>query len=377
METMMKPRASQVLVALVDDANLPAVMEQKFQPSTNLNMAEVKQAMATVDLADTNTITRFGYKVSEATTAISREMMDGVRNKDSGPVGDVMGDMMLELQGLDPDSIEKGGMLGWLKSRAAKVAAFKSKFDTVNGQIETMKGTLIGHQTTLMTSVANMDRLYMKTEQQFHDLEVYIVAGERLLEDLNDRAIPHLSRQVDAGTAGEDGTPAALMPQKLADLQNRRDQLERKVHDLKLVRMVTLQAMPKIRLTQDTDNALIAKIDSIVTTTIPIWYQEMAIAIEQAKAAKATEAVSSVTDATNEMLMKGADKFKQATLDARHAVEQSVVGIDAVKYQNERIIETINEAVQIAKEGKAARAEADQVLAQTENALRAALKHTA
>jgi uncharacterized protein YaaN involved in tellurite resistance len=353
-----------------------AAAKAEFTPTTELDENEIKAAMAEIDLENTNSITRFGFGVSQDATAVSQEMIEGVRNKDTGPVGDIMNDMMLELRGLDADDLKGGGFMSWLRSHASRVAKFGQKFETVQNQIEGMKGNLLKHQTTLMTSVASMDRLYAKTEEQFHNLEVYIVAGERMVEQLKTKDLPAMQKLVEKGKKGKDGTPAALMPQKLADLQARIDQLERKVHDLKLVRMVTLQAMPKIRLTQESDNNLIGKIDSIIVTTIPIWYQEMAIAIEQAKTQKAADAVSSVTDATNDMLMKGAEQFKQATLDARRAVEKSVVGIEAVEYQNQKIIETIEEALQITAEGKAAREEADRVLKGTEEALRKALATT-
>ena len=164
------------------------------------------------------------------------------------------------------------------------------------------------------------------------------------------------------------------MPQKLNDLIGKRDQMERKVHDLKLVRMVTLQALPKIRMTQDSDNNLIAKIDTVVATTIPIWYQEVAINLEVAKTKNAAKAVSNVTDATEAMLMKGAEEYKTATLEAKREVERSVVGIEAVEFANQMIIETLQESVKIVAAGKQARADADQALVGSEVALREAVK---
>lgn len=370
-----EPQSAGAIVSVNENALL-ANVNTTFAPATAFTELEVQSAMEEVDLEDTNTITRFGFKASEAATSVSQEMIGNVRNKDSGPVGEIMNDMMGHLRGLDATEMKGGGFFGWLTNQTKRVLKFSQQFEKVSDQIESMKSNMITHQTTMMTSVAMMDRLYTKTEEQFHALEVYIVAGERLLDSINTVDIPAMAAIVDANRDGEDGTPAALMPQKYADLQNRRDVMERKVHDLKLVRMVTLQALPKIRLTQDSDNNLISKIDSIVTTTIPIWYQEMAIAIEQAKTQKAAEAVSSVADATEEMLTRGADAFQKATLDARRAVERSVVGIEAVKYQNQKIIETIDEAAKIAVEGKKARAEAEATLVETESALREALKRT-
>lgn len=348
-----------------------------FQPASQISETEITTVMSEIDLTNTNSITRFGAAASEQATAVSRQMLDGVRNKDTGPAGEIMNSMMLEIRGLNTANLKGGGIFGWLKSKASRLASFTQQFEEIQGQIEKMSSDLQNHQTIMMTSVATMDRLYDATVIQFHDLEVYILAGERMLDILNSETIPTLQNEVETGKIGSDGTPTALMPQKLNDLIGKRDQLERKVHDLKLVRMVSLQALPKIRMTQDSDNNLIAKIDTIIATTIPIWYQQVAMNLEVAKTQKAADAVTNVADATEELLVSGAEQFKTATIDAKRAVERSVVGIDAVEKANQLIIETMQEAVGIVQEGKKARAAADEVLLGTEQALREALKQTA
>lgn len=353
------------------------VSASTFQPSTSITAAEIEAATREFDLTNTNSITRFGSAASESATAVSRQMLDGVRNKDTGPAGDVMSQMMLKIRGMDSSKLAGGGLFGWLKSRASRLAGFMQEFEEVSQQIEAMSDSLRHHQITLMTSVAMMDRLYDATVIQFHNLEVYILAGEQILHKLNTVDIPALREEVTSGKDGKDGTPASLMPQKLNDLIAKRDQMERKVHDLKLVRMVSLQALPKIRLTQDSDNSLIAKIDTIVATTIPIWYQEIAINMEIAKTQKAADATTMVADATEEMLVRGAEQFKTATISAKNAVERSVVGIDAIKKANDMIIQTLEESVSIVQAGKRSRAEADRVLLGTEQALRDALNKTA
>lgn len=356
------------------DGTMPPKIE--FTPSTHIDEAEINAAIGEIDLKNTNSITRFGAAASEKATSVSRQMLDGVRNKDTGPAGEVMNGMMLSIRDLDSGQLQGGGMFGWIKSKTSRLASFTQQFESVRGQIEHMSDDLRSHQVILMTSVATMDQLYDATVVQFHDLEIYIIAGEKMLSTLSDELIPALQAEVESGKDGVDGTPAALMPQAAHDLINKRDQLERKVHDLKLVRMVTLQALPKIRMTQDSDNSLVSKIDTVISTTIPIWYQEVAINLEVAKTQKAADAITNVADATSEMLAKGAEQFKTATLDAKRAVEKSVVDIDAVKRANDLIIETLQESVQIVKEGKRARSEADKVLADTETTLRNALKES-
>lgn len=367
-------------LVLADPTNVTAMTkaaaQEKFTPATQVNEAEITAAMTEVDLNNTNSITGFGAAASREATSVSRQMLDGVRNKDTGPAGEILNDMMLKVRGLGSPS-DSGGIFGFIKSKASKLASWTQRFEEAQAQIDKMASDLEEHQDTMKTSVAMMDRLYDATAAQFHNLEVYILAGERLLDGLNKTDIPVLQLEVESGKDGSDGTPAALMPQKLNDLVGKRDLLERKVHDLKMVRMVTLQAMPKIRLTQDSDNNLITKIDTVITATIPIWHQEVALNMEVAKTQKAADAVNNVTDATDEMIERSAEQFKTATISAKRAVERSVVGIDAVEKANALIIETMNEAVEIVKEGKRARAAADQALFGTEQALRTALKETA
>lgn len=347
------------------------------EPMTAITEAEISVVMGEIDLSNTNSITRFGASASEAATMVSRQMLDGVRNKDVGPVGDVMSDMILKIRGLDPTSLQGGGLFGWLKSKASRMAGFIQEFEEVSEQIEAMGDNLRSHQTKLMTSVQMMDRLYEVTVGQFHQLEVYIVAGERVLADLNTIQIPKMQKIVEGELPGEDGTPASLMPQMFSDLQNRRDQLERKIHDLKLVRMVALQSLPKIRMTQDTDNSLISKIDTITATTIPLWYSEMALALEINKTMQAAKVTTDVADATDDMLRRGADQFQQATLLARKSVERSVVGVEAVKHINDTMIKTLDGVVKITTDGRKARIEAEKSLISMETALRDALKQTA
>ncbi len=362
-------------LVVLDEAN-PA-SPTKFAPASAISREEIDAAKAEVDMDHTNTLTRFGAEASRDTTTIAKQMLEGVRNKDVGPVGEVISGMMLQIRGLDTSDLKNPGFWAKMKSSASRLVAFTQKYEKVDAQITRMGAMLDTHQTVLMTSVAMMDRLYDAAVGQFHALEVYIIAGEEILADMNANDIPAMQVIIDAETDGADGTPAALMPQKFRDLQNKRDILERVVHDRKMVRMVTLQALPKIRVTQDSDNNLIGKIDTIASTTISLWTTEVAMALEMEKTKSAADAISSVVDATDEMLRRGADQFKEATISARLAVERSVVGIDAVEYANQVIIETLGEVVSITEDGKKARAQAEQSLVGLESALRGALTKTA
>lgn len=360
-------------------ANLAVeAVNSEFKPTTTLNEDEVVSAMAEIDLTKTNTITMFGASAADQATAVSQQMLDGVRNKDTGPAGDIMKQMVLKFQSLDPESLKEGNFITkWLKSQASKVADFKADLDKVNDQIAGMVQNLDEHQITMMTDVAKLDRLFDATVVQFHELEVYIVAGQRRLDQLNDDELPAMQALVEAEKPGADGTPASLMPQKFADLQNRRDQLERKIYDLKLVRQVSLMALPQIRQTQDTDNALIAKIETIKSTTIPVWYQQMALALTVQNTQNAADATNDVTDATEMMMKKQSEAYKVAQIEARKSVERSVVSIETLETVNNNMIETLDETVRITEEGKMARAKGVAILQSQEAALTSALKRTA
>lgn len=362
-------------VVLANPSQVVAVAEEaaraEFKPVTRVSEAEVSAALAEINLDNTNSITTFGSAASRQASAVSREMMTGVRNKDTGPVGETMNSMMGTLRGLDPNDLKGGGIFGWMKSQASRALQFAQKYESVASQIDTMAETLDGHKVILMTSVEMNDRLYDASEAQFHSIEVYIVAGQQMLEQMNNTLIPEMQAKLDANPDD------ALLPQEFKDLQSKRDQMERKVHDLKLVRMVTLQALPKIRMTQDSDIALIGKIETIISTTIPIWEQNMAIALSVAKTKNAADATNLVTDMTEQMLTQGAEQFKTATIEAREAVERGVVSVEVVQQVNQTIIDTIGEAVEITKKGKQMRADAEQALIGTEAALREALKQTA
>lgn len=352
-------------------------IQGKFQPTSSISEKDIQAAMAEIDLDRTNSITLFGASAADQATAVSQQMLDGVRNKDVGPVGDIMSGMMLQFKGLDPDSINGNWLTRKFKSIESRVLGFKMEFEEVNDQVAGMVTQLETHQTILMTDVAKLDRLYDATVVQFNQLEIYIVAGENMLDILNDTNIPEMQKIVEAGEDGADGTPSSLMPQQFADLQNKRDQLERKVHDLKLVRQVSLMALPQLRQTQDSDNALIGKIGSIKSTTIPLWYQQMAIALSIQNTQKAADATNSVTDATEQMMKDNADRFKVATIAARKSVERSVISIETIQHVNDAVISTLDEVVAITEQGKTNRAAADRILVTQEAALRDALNRTA
>jgi uncharacterized protein YaaN involved in tellurite resistance len=218
-----------------------------------------------------------------------------------------------------------------------------------------------------MTDIEKLDRLYDANLDYFHDLAFYIAAGDEKLRQLDSDVIPAKEKEVE-------GSEEALKAQELRDIRQMRDDLERRVHDLKLTRQVAMQSLPSIRLVQENDKALVTKINSTMVNTIPLWKQQLAQAVTIYRAHQAAETVKEATDLTNELLVQNAKNLKQANAEVREQIERGVVDIESIKQANSLLIETIEDSLRIADEGKAKRAEAEKELVSAESDLRKALK---
>lgn len=329
--------------------------------------ARIEAALAELDIRDSNSVLSFGAKAQEQVTAISDAMLEGVRNKDTGAAGEVLSDMVATLRGFDVEELKKGGgFLARLFGRARPIVKVLQRYEEVRGQIDGITDRLESHKTRLMTDIAQLDRLYAATLEYFHALADYIAAGEEALRRLDEEEIPKL--QAAAASSGD-----MLAAQGLRDLRARRDELERRVHDLKLTRQVTMQALPSIRLVQENDKALIGRITSTVTNTVPLWRTQLAQAVTIARSQEAGRTLKEATDLTNELLAANAENLRMANREIREQIERGVFDITIVKKANDDLIATINESLAIADEGKRKRAEAEKVLVQAEAELKQVL----
>lgn len=327
----------------------------------------IEAALATLNVSDSNNVLTFGAKAQEQVTLISDQMLEGVRNKDTGAAGGVLNDMIATLRGFDVDELkEGGGFLSRLFGSARPIVKILQRYEEVRGQIDSITDRLEDHKTRLMTDVAQLDRLYEANLKYFHDLADYIAAGEEALRRLDEEAIPALAKAAEA--SGE-----MLKAQELRDLRARRDDLERRVHDLKLTRQVAMQGLPSIRLVQENDKALIGKITSTVANTVPLWRTQLAQAVTIARSQEAGQTLKEATDLTNDLLKANAENLRQANKEIREQVERGVFDIEVVKKANDDLIATINESLQIADEGKRKRVEAEKVLVQAEADLKQVL----
>ena len=359
------------LLEVLTSKTLPEV-KQELAPLSEVSserVAAVEKLINEIDMSDSNSIIFFGTKAQQKLTTISDNMLDGVRNKDIGPASASLNEMVATLRGFDVDSLDpnKQGFFARLFAKifgsTKPVVKFIQRYEEVRGQIDTVSDKLEGHKTTLLKDVASLDRLYEANLDYFHELEDYILAGEKKLEDLENSVIPALTKEAEE-------TNDMLKAQQLRDLRTARDDLERRVHDLRLTRQVTMQSLPSIRLVQENDKGLVRKIQSTMVNTIPLWRQQLAQAVTIYRSGEAAKTVKAATDLTNELLESNAENLKEANREVRQQIERGVFDIEVVKRANQTLIDTIEESLQIADEGKRMRASALTQLQDAENQLK-------
>ncbi|WP_340109226.1 toxic anion resistance protein [Pikeienuella sp. HZG-20] len=334
--------------------------------------AKVEELIGELDMSDAQSIIRFGSGAQSDLQTISSAMLDGVRNKDVGPAGRSLREMVLNIRGFDVDELDPSRKRSWwerLFSKARPVADFIAKYEDVRAQIDGISDELLSHESILLKDIKSLDRLYESSLEFYHQLAFYIAAGEEKIRRLDANEIPAKAAEVEAASE-EDGVMRA---QELRDLRAARDDLERRVHDLKLTRQVTMQSLPSIRLVQENDKSLVTRINSTLVNTVPLWETQLAQAVTIFRSREAAGTVREAADLTNELLTKNAANLKDANREVRLETERGVFDIEAVKQANRTLIETIEESLRIADEGKAKRAAAEKDLQTMEGELKATL----
>jgi len=331
--------------------------------------ALITQHMTEINLSDSNSITFFGTKAQQQLTTISDSMLEGVRNKDIGAAGKSLSSMVSTIRGFDVDKLDpnrKPGFFARLFGKAKPVVEFLQGYEEVRKQIDGISIEMERHKTQLLTDITSLDHLYQANLQYYHDLELYIAAGDEKLKQLDQQTIPALEQ---TAAQSED----MLKAQELRDLRSVRNDLERRVHDLRLTRQVAMQSLPSIRLVQENDKGLVSKINSTLVNTVPLWRQQLAQAVTVYRSGQAAETVKEATDLTNELLQSNAENLRTANAEVRTQLERGIFDIEVIKKANQSLIETIQDSLRIADEGKRARANAEQQLETLETELRGAL----
>jgi uncharacterized protein YaaN involved in tellurite resistance len=336
----------------------------------------LKRIESDLDITDASSIMRFGSDAQAELTAISQEMLGGVKNKDVGPAGDALRGIVTTIRGFsvgEGDMREKRSFWEKLTGKIAPAAQFMARYETVQSQLDKITDNLLLHEHTLMKDVKFLDILYEKTLEFYREIGIYIAAGEAIIARLDAEDIADAEKAV----ADADEKDAMIKAQELRDLRSARDDLERRVHDLKLTRQVTMQALPSMRLVQENDKSLIQKINSTLVNTVPLWETQLAQAITIQRSAQAARAVRDANDLTNDLLTANAANLREANASVRKEIERGIFDIEAVKQANTDLVATIEESLQIADEGKRKRADAEAELQRMENELKTTLARAA
>ena len=329
----------------------------------------IKVRMDEIDMTDTNSIVSFGSSAQTELQEISQAMLADVKNKDVGPAGDSLRGIVTTIRGFsvsELDTRRERSFWEKLTGKMAPMAKFMAQFENVQTQIDKITDDLLKHEHVLLKDIAALDQLYDKTLGFYDELALYITAGEEKLKELDEDLIPAAVAEVE----GADENQQMIEAQEVRDLRAARDDLERRVHDLKLTRQVTMQSLPSIRLVQENDKSLVTKINSTLVNTVPLWETQLAQAVTIQRSTEAAAAVRDANDLTNELLTANAANLQEANKMVREEMERGVFDIDAVREANARLIDTIQESLQIADEGKARRAAAEEELVKMESELK-------
>ncbi|RJL01920.1 toxic anion resistance protein [Paracoccus aestuarii] len=350
----------------------PAPAPDRLADADPQTQAAIRARMAEIDLKDSQSILRFGTRAQADLQQISQSMLADVKAKEVGPAGDSLREVVTTIRGFSTSELDMRRSRSWwerLLGRSAPFAKFVANYEQVQTQIDRITAELETHEQKLLKDIRSLDILYDRTLAFYDELALYIAAGTERLRELDSTDIPAKEAQL----AGKSEPDQVIEAQELRDLRTLRDDLERRIHDLKLTRQVTMQSLPSIRLVQENDKSLVTKINSTLVNTVPLWETQLAQAVTIQRSAEAARAVREASDLTNELLTRNADNLRQANAQIRTETERGVFDIEAVQTANAQLIATIEDSLRIADEGRTRRAAAENELTRMEAELRDAL----
>ena len=314
-----------------------------------------------IDITDSSVVLQYGAAAQKNIAGFSENALNSVRTKDLGEVGDALSSLVVELKGFDVE--EKKGILGFFQRKRNELEAMKASYSKAEANVDKIVDVLEGHQVTLMKDIAMLDQMYDLNTKYHKELTMYILAGKKRLEAVRAGELEELRKKAEATGAQEDA-------QAYNDLANLCNRFEKKIHDLELTRMISVQMGPQTRLIQNNDALMLEKIQSSLVNTIPLWKSQMVLALGLEHSRQATAAQSAVTNMTNELLKKNADMLKMGTIETAKEAERSVVDIQTLQHTNQQLISTLDEVMNIQKEGAAKRKEAEAELGRIEGELK-------
>ncbi|MCI8859986.1 MAG: toxic anion resistance protein [Lachnospiraceae bacterium] len=346
------------------------VKQQKAEPAWDDSMLSeeekrlVDQFTNQIDLHNSNIILQYGAGTQKKMADFSEKALANVQTKDLGEIGDLITGVVTELKGFDAE--EEKGFLGFFKKSTQKLSVLKTKYDKAETNVNKIVKVLEGHQVQLMKDSAILDKMYEQNKVYFKELSMYILAGKRKLEQVRSTELAALVEKARISGLPEDA-------QEANDLEALCNRFDKKIHDLELTRMISIQTAPQIRLVQNNDTIMVEKIQSTIVNTIPLWKSQMVLAMGVEHSAQAAAAQREVTDLTNELLKKNAEKLKMATIETARESERGIVDMETLRITNESLITTLDEVMRIQKEGKEKRREAEQEIHRLEGELKTKL----
>lgn len=343
-----------------DDAIVPVQLDESSLTPQERKM--VDDFSKTIDVTDSNVILQYGAAAQQKVASFSESALQNVRTKDMGEVGEMLTNLVGQLRTITDEEEDKG-FFSIFRRAGNKVSAMKSKYDKAEVNVEKICSALESHQVTLMKDVATLDELYKLNLTYFKELSMYILAGKKKLEEVRTVELPALQEKAKASGLPEDAQAAN-------DLDALCTRFEKKVHDLELTRIISIQMAPQIRLVQNNDTMMTEKIQTTLVNTIPLWKSQMVLALGLAHSQQAMEAQRAVTDMTNELLKKNAAALKTATIETAKESERGIVDMETLKTTNESLISTLDEVMRIQDEGRQKRREAEAEIGRIEGELK-------
>ena len=327
------------------------------------DLATVDEFAKKIDITDGTAIMSYGSASQSKISEFASSALEKVQTKDLGEIGDTISSLVVELKGFDISQEEEKGLFGLFKKAGNKFQEAKAKYDKVEVNVDKIVKVLENHQITLLKDIALLDELYEQNELNKKELTMYILAGRKKLKVAQEEELPKLLEKAKQSVLAEDA-------QKANDYSNLINRFEKKLYDLELTRMISVQTSPQIRLIQNNDTIMAEKIQSTLVNTIPLWKSQMIIALGLSHSQEAIKAEEEVNEVTNSLLKKNAEALQQATIKTAEASEAGIVEIETLQTTNQSLIDTLDEVLRIQTEGRAKRQAAEAELVKLENELR-------
>ena len=348
---------------VVEEEKIVVPIEISDKDLTEEEKKMVEEFSKTIDITSNNIILTYGAEAQKKISDFSDSALSKVKTKDLGSVGDMIADLVVELKGFDASETEEKGFFGLFKKTSNKITSLKARYDAAEVNVNKIAEQLEEHQIVLLKDIAMLDELYERNLINFKELTMYILAGKRKLEEVRNGELKEMIAKAQKTGLAEDSQAAN-------DLANQCDRFEKKLHDLQLTRMISIQMGPQIRLVHNNDTLMTEKIQSTLVNTIPLWKSQMVLALGLNHSKEAMEAQREVTEMTNTLLKKNAEVLKMATIETAKESERGVVEIETLQYTNQSLIETLEEVAQIQAEGRQKRQAAEAELARIEGELK-------